>query len=294
VGLISSFYPLQVGWRASRGTGLRAAVAWAYVAAGFALLSQASAWTEVISSGRPLTGHFTYLSVLATLAALISVLNARRPGGGAWAILMTLLVVVFLIPWLEGPGLARKAHGLSRLRLDAPWTLFYGFLVLAGITNYLPTTFGLAAGWLALGFVAEYVGLTWNEAKPSLAATIWLIFPWTLSVALWSALGCGGGTSQNRDGLARAWLWFRNHWGVVWALRTQERFNRSAEASGWPVRLAWNGVVSVPGTVGDTTVVPEGALTTFLGLLRRFADSDRIQELVGQPEGASCQRPDVT
>ena len=52
--------------------------------------------------------------------ALISVLNARTPGGGAWAILMALLVLVFLIPWLEGAGLRRAPIGLGRLRLDQP------------------------------------------------------------------------------------------------------------------------------------------------------------------------------
>src|SRR5207245_6824908 len=113
---------------------------------------EAAAWGEPTGTGRPLAGHLTYLAVLATLAALVSVLNARTPGGGAWAILMGLLVLVFLIPWLEGPGLVRDARGLGRLRLDAPWTLFYALLVLAGVTNYLPTRYGPTAAWLAAGF----------------------------------------------------------------------------------------------------------------------------------------------
>ena len=57
---------------------------------------------------------------------LISVLNARTPGERVWAGLMFLLVVVFLIPWLEEAGRMRRAPGLdarsSRFALDASFT----------------------------------------------------------------------------------------------------------------------------------------------------------------------------
>ena len=75
--------------------------------------------------------------------------------------MMGLLVLVFLIPWLEGRG------GWDRLRLDSPWTLFYGLLVLAGVTNYLPTRYGPAAAWLGLALVVEYLGLTRTGWPPS-------------------------------------------------------------------------------------------------------------------------------
>ena len=163
LGLATTLWPLERARRAARGTALGAAVIWAGLAVGLGLVSQAVAWSESPASGRPLAGHGTYLATLATLAALISVLNARTPGGGAWAILMGLLVLVFLIPWLEGPGLARNARGLGRLRLDTPWTIFYVLLVVAGVTNYLPTRYGLAAAWLAVRFAMEYVGLTRNK-----------------------------------------------------------------------------------------------------------------------------------
>ncbi len=291
--LIASLYPLRMAWRGARDTALRAAVVWAWASVGLALLSQVAALWEPVETGRPASGHLTYLSVLATLAALTSVLNARRPGGGAWAILMSLLVLVFLIPWLEGPSLARKAQGLARLRLDAPWTLFFGFLVVAGVSNFLPTSFGLSAVWLGLGLVAEYLGLTWRTISPVLAARIWSLFPVMLSLALWSALVREGAWQRGRGSLEIAWLWFRDHWGVVWALRTQERFNRSAEASGWPVRLAWDGLVASRGAEGEPLEAPEVAHTTFLALIRRFADAERVKELVAGPARSSCQRPDV-
>src|SRR5947208_1414419 len=82
-----------------------------------------------------------------------------RPGGGAWAFRMGRLGLVSLLSWMEGSGLAVGAGGWDRLRLDSPWTLFYGLLVLAGGTNFLPTRYGPAAACLILAFVLEYLGL---------------------------------------------------------------------------------------------------------------------------------------
>ena len=77
-------------------------------------------------------------------------------------------------------------------------------------------------------------------------------------------------------GLGRLWAWFRDSWGVVWALRVQERFNRAAEASGWPIRLTWHGVAPVDSD-GPPEIPPEAA-STLAGLLRRFATAERIEE----------------
>ena len=52
------------------------------------MLAQVVALSEPLESGRPWTARVTYLMVLSILAGLISVLGARNPGGGAWAILM--------------------------------------------------------------------------------------------------------------------------------------------------------------------------------------------------------------
>ena len=57
---------------------------------------------------------------------------------------MGILVLVLLIPWLEGPTCSGRPAAWP-LRLDAPWSLFYALLVIAGVTNYLPTRYGPAA-----------------------------------------------------------------------------------------------------------------------------------------------------
>ena len=288
LGLATTLWPLGRAWRGARRTALGAAVIWAGLAVGLGLVSQAVAWSEPLATGRPLAGQWTYLSALATLAALISVLNARTPGGGAWAILMVLLVLVFLIPWLEGPWMARNVRGLSRLRLGTPWTLFYALLVVAGVTNFLPTRYGPAAAWLAAGFAVEYLGLTQDTVVLTQRGRLWSAFPWMLAAAVWTADGRSRLGLRGAGGLERVWFWFRDHWGVVWALRVQERFNRAAGSRGWPIRLGWFGVVPAPGLPPESRLeVPEAAEATLKGLLRRFAEPGRIDAAVAITTRAS-------
>ncbi len=153
VVLLVTARPLVDAWNAARGTALRAALVWAALALVLSLIAQAAALAEPIAGGRPLAERFTYLTVLALLASLVSVLNARTPGGKAWAGLMVVLVVVLMIPWLEDQTRLRRARALSQLHLDAPWSIFYGLLVVVGVTNYLPTRFGLAAVGFGVVFV---------------------------------------------------------------------------------------------------------------------------------------------
>jgi hypothetical protein len=287
--LLAGMRNWRAAWRAARGTTLRGALIWAAVAIGLGLLAQAVALSEPLASGRPWAARITYLMVLAILAALVSILGARNPGGGAWAILMMLLVVVFLIPWLEGSGRLRKAQGLAQLRFDSPWTLFYGLLVLAGITNYLPTRYGPAAACLGLGLVLEYLGLTRSDWTAPALAVAWLGVAWCTGAALLLAGWCAGRPAHGRNSLERLWFGFRNHWGVVWALRTEERFNRAAELARWPVRLTWFGLVPVdpssPDLPDELTTATED---TFLNLTRRFASAEGLITLAGRDGGRAC------
>jgi hypothetical protein len=189
---------------------------------------------------------------------------------------MGLLVLVMLIPWLEAPTLLRHAGGMGRLRLDAPWSLFYALLVVAGVTNYLPTRYGPAALWLAPGFVLEYLGLERGDWPLERRGLVWAVFPWTLMAAVWFAFALAQRRRHTRDrsSLERLWFWFRDHWGVVWALRVQEWFNRAAEVARWPVRLNWFGLVPLT----SDAAVPEAATTRLKSLIHRFATAERLDQ----------------
>ncbi len=286
VALCGAIQPWLRAWKGAEGTALRGALAWAGLAIALGLLAQAQAILGLPESGRPWTGRITYLMVLTILASLTSVLGARNPGGKAWAILMLLLVVVFLIPWLEAGGRLRRAQGLGQVQLESPWTLFYGLLVLAGVTNFLPTRYGLAALALGAGLVLELLGLTHPGWTTTAHAAVWSAVAWSLALAWWLAEWSQRRPSAGANALDRLWLLFRDHWGVVWALRTQERFNRSAELSRWPLRLTWFGLAAASqeseGPPGESVAQAEATLR---GLIRRFVTPRRLDALLGTVEG---------
>lgn len=269
-----------LAWRASRGTALRGALAWLGLALMLATLAECVGWFEPWRQGRPVSTQIAYLASLFGLAAQVSVLNARRPGGGAWAILMGLLVLVLVLPWVEGTGLAGGVGAWRRLRLEAPWSWFFVLIALTTLTNHLPTRYGGPAIGVLISHVLIFLCVTrtdWSSATRGLLATSSPL-PLAASVIWAGSLGPRG--TKVRSRIERHWLWFRDHWGVVWALRTLERFNRAAESADWPIRLAWDGLVPAPGQVG----LPPGfdltpAESTLKGLLRRFVDSERLENV---------------
>ena len=186
---------------------------------------------------------------------------------------MGLLVLVFLIPWLEGIGLSSGGGGLSRLRLDAPWSWFFGLLALCGAGNYLPTRYGPAAAAAMAGLGAGLVGLSFGGLAPATRASLWTASAWGLSAAVAVAGRIGGGAVAVPDEPSRRlWLAFRDHWGAVWALRVAERFNQAAARSGWDVRVGWSGPVPATEETDGGGPSPEEVAALLRGLLRRFAE----------------------
>ena len=292
--LVMTARPLSRAWKGSRGLPLRPMIAWGCAAVTLALMGQISQFQDLaqpLTSGRPVAGHFAYLSSLATIAALISTLGARKPGHGAWSILMGLLVLILLIPWMEDFGLSGRANPLSRLRLDAPWSIFYGILVVAGVTNYLFTRYAGASILIGAGLLVEYVALLNPSWPPPRRAVLWSLGPLLGAWGILRAECEARSRSEPAAGLAAVWLWFRDHWGVVWALRVRERFNRAAEVANWPVRLAWNGVTDPRG--GSPGPIPPEAVRTLEMLLRRFAPVDRLAVARGASAASPCPDPDA-
>ena len=266
--LASTAWPLARAWRGSRGTGLRWVVPWAVLAVGLGMSGLGLAILDPRRLASGMEGECLFLSALAALSSTIAILNARRPGAGAWAFLLGVLIVNFY--FIARLGVPRQGHGvgwggLNRFDSDRLWTLFLSLLLFVGLSNFAFTRFWLAAVvlgtslWLSafpMDFPGEYAG------------------PWLLAVSAWMAEAQATHRRTAASGLDRLWLWFRDHWGIVWALRVMERFNRAAESAGWPVRLGWYGAEPVGGS--GPPEIPEGAEATLKSLLRRFADADRL------------------
>jgi hypothetical protein len=199
------------------------------------------------------------------------------------------LVVVFLIPWLEGSARLRSVKGLASLDLASPWTIFYWLLLVAGVTNFLPTRYGPAATVVGLALTLEYLGLTHTDWTDRSRALVWQWVAWLLALGIWVADWCASKPVAGGTDFERLWLWFRDHWGVVWAIRIEDRFNRSAESSGWLTRLTWFGVTQVESSPkAASSTPPDQAEAMLRGLIRRFADPDRLDEVSRGSASGSC------
>lgn len=286
--------------RALAGTALRPATVWALLAvlcAGIGLIAEDDA-----VPGRPRQGFFVHLSFLATLAALVSVLGARKPGESAWAILCGLFLAIGLLPMLEGIGLARRFDLLDRLRSESPWTYFFVLVIIAGAGNYLPTRFGLPALILG-GGLGYHLRLLWTpEGRAEWRGDFWFVFPWALAAAV-SAGALVARRTRKFDApeeFQRFWMPFRDAWGAAWALRVLERVNQTSIRNGWPERLTWFGLMRVADMEQAGRAAPDRAemapstaeaepaaadfpnaapLTSTLKVfLRRFGDPDVIRK----------------
>src|SRR5262249_53467273 len=152
-------YPLYHAWRGSRGTTLRCAVAWA--ALGWA------AWCSAVLSGRP---SVAYLALCLTACSGVAVLGARRPGVGAWNLVVAGLLLALGRPFLEG---------LGEPRLEGGHLVFLGVSLLVGLGNYLPTRQALTVAVLGACCALELFGVRVPGGWGLLALVPWL--------GLWSA-----------------------------------------------------------------------------------------------------------
>ncbi len=243
MALVLALRNLGLAWHVLAGTALRPATVWAMLALLIALF--AVVFVDTATPGRPRQGLFAHLAFLATLASLVSVLGARKPGESAWAILCGLFLLIGLLPMLEGIGLAKRFDVLDRLRSESPWTYFFVLVIIAGAGNYLPTRFSLPALILGTGLL-HHLRLLWTpEGRAEWRGEYWFVLPWALavSISLGAVLARRPRKFEAPAPFHQFWIPFRDAWGAAWALRVLERVNQTAARNGWPERLTWFGLV---------------------------------------------------
>jgi hypothetical protein len=249
-------YPVWIAWKANRSTSLSHAMWWmiaAWASWGGIILGEAATDSAL---GRDLP---RYLALSLTGGAGVAVLGARRPGMAAWNFVVLGLLAVLLLPLAEDLLLA-TAEPLGFVR-----KLFLAATVAVGIVNYLPTRLALAAAALALSAAGEFVLLE-KAIRSDTETVFWLAFclcPW-LGLIGWRL---GRGPASPFD---RAWFDFRDRYGLVWAQRVREQFNRAAANAAWPLYLSWRGLRPLPGAPPVDEKARTAAIEALEALFKRF------------------------
>ncbi|HEV3235524.1 MAG TPA: hypothetical protein VGZ25_00950 [Gemmataceae bacterium] len=253
---LTGAYPLWRCWQANRESSLLYAVFWtvlAWAAWGYVLLSLA------VGGDNPTT-LMLYMALCLSSCAGVAVLGARRPGDGAWNFVVVGLLAVLLLP---------VAQGWGQPNLSAFWI---GFLVttlsVVGF-NYVLTRLGPAALACLLG----YGCVTWAMVEAAEDARILDTLVGKIGLCLiaaspWAAFLFWRFKSRSQTVFDQMWLDFRDRYGMIWALRVRDQFNRSAKNAEWPVLLGWSGLNSVGPWDSSLAVPPLEAL------LKRFGPPD--------------------
>jgi hypothetical protein len=275
---LTGIYPLWHALRANRQTSLLHSVYWAMVswAAWGLALANAGRWPSPVAS----TAYFVALSLTGCTG--IAVLGARRPGVKAWNAVVLALLAIDLLPLAES-FLTSGVVQIDIVRL----TCLAGTLAV-GVLNYLPTRLAPAAIALLLGSMLESAALL---VSPRTSLGYRLVFDagWIpLVLCPWLAYAAIHGRASAASEFDQLWLDFRNRFGLVWALRLRDQFNRSAANAGWPVELRWQGLRVLPGSPAPEPVGQTAMVATLRALLKRFGPEDE-RALAGLPRksGAS-------
>lgn len=272
-------------WRSIRGTTLESAWRWGWSA----WVLWAIAWCcEFLPRRLPpgLLDQMWYATALLVLAALISVLGAKRPGSRVW----TWFVTVPMLLVLGWPALYAWFKGWppQPLRLMSPALCAYAVVCVMGLGNYVGTRFlfsafwmGVALAWLVMPYSGWVPDIMPSPTDCRMRATLCAGF-----AVIWPAvLAASGKFLAPWD---RVWVDFVNSFGIVWGRRLQDRFNDTARQSKWGVKLDLYGLTwdeaSQPATAGERTTPPRWTpemTQTLCWLLRRFVDQQWLERRVG-------------
>lgn len=265
-----------------RGTSLRSAWSWG-LAAQFAWFISC-ALAIPFSEKAALLDQFWLWSAILALCPLISVLGSRRPTDKVW----NLFIILPLIAVLGWPALA--AAGYSRhlvpVRLQLPAVIGFGLVLLMGVGNYLGTRFAASALLAATAIATSLLPLfsAWH-LSPDMMELCRGVSALLLSTSIWLAWLSSRRPSLHPPGQDRLWSDFRDAFGVVWAIRLQERVNATAEQERWPCRLGptgveWNAEVTPEAKTQTITRLEQ----TSRWLLRRFVDDAWVARRVESRE----------
>jgi hypothetical protein len=224
---------------------------------------------QVILTGSAGQEYAVYAAAVFLIAPTLALLGAKRPQNGAWQFIVGTLVLVLLLPVMQGwvfGDTAPHVHSLFR------WVVVVHIVM--GAANYLPTRYALSAllfaaaqFFMAAPFLPFHDPQAYNRVTPSIFCAV---------VALgWGWYAARRNTKQP-PGVDRLWRDFRDAYGLVWGLRIAERLNASAQKHGWPVEFTWGGMLLRKGTTELDPVTQHRVERELRSHLRRFVSHDWI------------------
>jgi len=265
---------LARSWAAIRWTTLVGPWMWSVLAlvawAGIELAVAAS----LIGSGS--SDSLRFAAIALSFCPIVGVLGAKRPQHVAWSFVVLSLWAIVALPAAENFFL----HPGQRLSLGDARAWFLWILVLLGPINYVPTRFWLAALLFATGQVfalSPYLALVHRPLIES-PTVVGLVFVVAALLAAWTSAGQKRVVVSSFD---RAWLDFRDAFGLLWGLRVQERVNAVALQNRFGTELTWSGLqaAQIKDVAAEHDPTVDATLKTALkGILRRFAGNDWINE----------------
>jgi hypothetical protein len=257
--------------RQVRGTTLVAPWVWGTIA--FFTVAVVEVFVALSNSEQALWAQsFRYAAAMGTFCPIVALLGAKRPQNIGWQWIVLSLWAILCQPSVEW----MLFGGIVEIHPARFW--FLVILILVGATNGIGTRNWLAS--TAFGAGQIILLLPYFSTRPPLTSTsaaLWgqaLIFTWGLCLVL---IGCLKRSSTSNR-LDRAWLDFRDEFGVVWSLRIIERVNAAAAMYDWPTMLTWHGFETRASTT--YTEVPPVVEESFRTLLRRFVSPAWIDQRV--------------
>jgi hypothetical protein len=270
----SAVAAMAVGGRPLRGTTLRAPWWWSFgsfiatlsvsMAGDIGMVQRDSAWRFLASS--------------STLCPAVALLGAKRPQDRMWQWIVASLWLIIALPALQQLILNR----FGGLEIHPARSWFMLGLILFGVSNSIVSRYGLSvllAGCGQLGLLGSFLplpssvasALSWNWGMIALSGSILLALLTPRKI-------------RSASPFDRAWLDFRNRFGLVWSLRFMEQMNALAKANGWGVALNWSGFRASDGSLAwelppDQTRVLRQSMNN---LLRRFVSPDWIASRLGE------------
>lgn len=278
VGAIVSCLPVIFRARgAVRSTTLTTAAGWSALAILAWLM--ASLVGLGVSANSPGTSDFLWYGVsVVSLCPAVAVLGAKRPGSRAWNYFVLLpLLLVLGMPAIQ----SWNSSDNPQLHIETPWLIGHGLVIVMGIGNYLGTRFTGAALLLATALVLLLASFRFGLKADGFRVMAAI----SISAAVWTARSAARRT-LHPAGFDRVWNDFRDHFGIVWARRIQDRLNDTAKKEAWPCRLELHGFHWDEPVDPAARQKAEGQIEHALRwILRRFVDPEWIDRRLGKESG---------